>query len=116
MKLVATFLDLPKVSEEECILEVISNAVEKGGAEVVETVDNYLKGSSELEGTNMEELELRKSPYEELAKKMESLAKENQVTLILLSPSADFSPLSEITKFKGISDPQVKKENCHMLA
>ena len=94
MKLVATFLHLPKISEEECILEVISNAVEKGGAEVVETVDNYLKGSSELEGTNMEELELRKSPYEELEKKMESLAKEKPGDFDFIEPISRFlSPI-----------------------
>ena len=75
----------------------------------METVDNYLKGSSELEGTNMEELELRKSPYEELAKKMESLAKEKPGDFDFIEPISRFlSPIRDYKIQRNIGSPGEK--------
>ena len=111
LKCVATLLELPEISEEECILEVISNAMEKGGDEVMETVENYIRGPPELEETNskMEELELLKSQYEELAKKMESLTKGKPGDFDFIEPVSRFlSPIRDYKIQGNIGSPGEK--------
>ena len=111
LQLVTTLLDLPEICEEECILEVISNAVEKGGDEVVETVENYIRGPPKLEEKNskMEELELLKSRYEELVKKMESLTKEKSGDFDFIEPVSRFlSPIRDYKIQGNIGSPGEK--------
>ena len=109
LKLVAGVLEVSE-SEDRSLLEVVTSALEEGGDDLIESVENYLQGPPELEDVTakMGELELLKTQYQELMEKMESLAAKSGDICSVEPVSRFLSPIRDFKIQGNIGSPGEK--------